>query len=424
MSKKSNALEAKLFRIFRSYMSIAVAVLMVLTFIAVACMNGIVNALLLSVGEAVAFIVLFIMIGNKMKQRLKKIADPITGMTQQIEKMAQGSLEYESQDNEEQIVEIDKLQYNIVTFCVSLKNIITDIDFVLKAMASGNFNITSQAKEDYVGDFAPILESMREINHALSDTLAEIYDSSVQVSLASEQMADSAGALAEGATEQAGSVDHLLSGVATITEEVKASAEQSVKMSDDMRSVGDTASESGSQMEQLTTAMHLISQSSQEIANIIGTIEGIATQTNLLSLNAAIEAARAGETGKGFAVVAEEIRALATQCAQAANNTRGLIETALNEVENGNQIAQATADSLYKVVESVNSVVIMVDESKKASEMQAVAMEDINSGIEQISGVIQNNSATAQESSATSEELSAQAQTLKELVGRFEFKKR
>jgi methyl-accepting chemotaxis protein len=176
-------------------------------------------------------------------------------------------------------------------------------------------------------------------------------------------------------------------------------------------------------MTALTDAMGRINETSTKIENIISDIEDIASQTNLLSLNAAIEAARAGEAGKGFAVVADQIRKLAEQSAQSAVDTRQLIEGSLQEIAEGNKAAESASAALEEVVEGIKEI---AEESKMLSEQsaeQARAMEQAESGVNQISEVVQSNSAAAQESSATSEELSAQAVSLNELVGQFVLRK-
>lgn len=180
------------------------------------------------------------------------------------------------------------------------------------------------------------------------------------------------------------------------------------------------AEKSKDELNALTEAMERISTTSREIQNIIGAIEDIASQTNLLSLNASIEAARAGEAGKGFAVVADQIGKLAADSAQSAVNTRELIEKALQEVDNGNEITGKTVAALNEILEMMAGFADAAKQSNETSKSQAQMLQQIEQGIEQISSVVQSNSASAQETSATSEELSAQAETLKELVSKFQ----
>ena len=172
-------------------------------------------------------------------------------------------------------------------------------------------------------------------------------------------------------------------------------------------------------MEELTDAMGRIATTSNQIKNIIAEIEDIASQTNLLSLNAAIEAARAGEAGRGFAVVADQIRKLAEQSADSAINTRQMIETSLEEVERGSRLTAETEEALKNVISGLDAIVQTVSDVRSASDRQSESMHQIDQVVEQITGVVQTNSASAEESSATSEELSAQAQTLNDLVMQF-----
>ena len=165
--------------------------------------------------------------------------------------------------------------------------------------------------------------------------------------------------------------------------------------------------------------MDKINETSKKIENITADIEDIASQTNLLSLNASIEAARAGEAGKGFAVVADQIRQLAEQSAKSAVDTRELIEGALKEIEQGNSAALNAQESLKLVVDGIESIAETSKTLSSASELQANSMEQAESGVNQIAEVVQSNSAAAQQTSATSEELSAQAETLRDLVGKF-----
>ena len=158
------------------------------------------------------------------------------------------------------------------------------------------------------------------------------------------------------------------------------------------------------------------------IAEIATTIEEIADETALLSLNASIEAARAGEAGRGFAVVAGEIGKLANQSAEAVNDTKKLIDTSLEHVSDGNVIAGQTTEALQNMLVELESAVEIVREASAAAEAQPMAIQEMDAGMSKISAVVEENSATAQTTSATSQELSAQANMLSELVSKFKLK--
>lgn len=379
--------------------------------------NSLYHTLIILVLLTVIFLVLITWIIFSL---IKKMMLPINYVVTAAEQIAEGNLEIELHANSND--EIGKLTAAFQNTVESLKNIITDEAYLLKEMSEGNFNVNSAAKKNYKGNFLPILNSLTSINLKLSNTIKEIKDSSTQVTCASEQMAKAAQSLAEGSTSQANSVEELLSTVEEITLQVDKNAESAVQVNIQANHASEFAKGSNKKMKQMTSAMDKINETSKQIAEIINAIEDIATQTNLLSLNAAIEAARAGESGKGFAVVADEIRHLAEQSSIAANNTRKLIETAIHEVNNGSQIAEETAKSLDYVTEEITDIAQIIETVKEASNVQSNSMKQITKGIKQISEVIESTSATAEESSATSEELFAQSESLKELVEQFQLK--
>lgn len=305
----------------------------------------------------------------------------------------------------------------------NLNILIRDMDNLLTKMAEGNFNIRTSAEESYVGDFRNMLLSMRKLNITLSDALKQIAEVSDQVSVGAGQMAENAQFMAEGATDQAGAVEELNATITDVTVKAEESAKNAKDAFEKAQISAKTATESSEKIENITKAMERINSTSKEIEHIITVIEDIASQTNLLSLNAAIEAARAGEAGKGFAVVASQIGKLAADSAQSAVITRDLIIKSLQEIKTGNQITMQTKEALMQIIKEMQEFAQIASENSEAFQAQAATLREIEGGIEQISVVVQNNSSSAEETSATSQELSAQSDNLNNLVNRFETRK-
>ena len=349
------------------------------------------------------------------------ITDPIEELESAAAKLKNGDLDVEILYNGND--ELGNLASNFKITCDTLKEIIQDVRDLLGNMANGNFNVETEIAEDYVGEFIFLKDSINGLNEHLSETLGMINESSEQVAMGSVQLSEGAQTLAEGATDQAGAVEELTATVENVSDIAMSSAEKTENTYVMIVEAEKNAEESKQKLGELTSAMERISDTSKEIQNIIGAIEDIASQTNLLSLNASIEAARAGEAGKGFAVVADQIGKLASDSAQSAVDTKELIEKALQEIENGNLITEKTVETLEEILASMKSFAEAAHGITESSQNQAELLKQIESGIEQISEVVQSNSAAAEETSATSEELSAQAEELRSLVAQFELKK-
>lgn len=346
----------------------------------------------------------------------KGISIPVENMVSIAKKISQGDLnvdiDIESKD------EVGELASAFKDTIHTLNLYIGDISNLLTAIGTGNLTIKSNVT--YKGSFVAIQNSITEILQSLNNTLIQIEKSASMVSSGSQQIAASGVSLSEGSMEQASAIEELNATLNDVSDQIQNSAENANSAYEKASSVGSQILESNEKMNLMLKAMSEINESSKQIELIMHTIEDIASQTNLLSLNAAIEAARAGEAGKGFAVVANEIRELANQSSEAAKNTNTLIEASMKAVENGSLIANETASALHTVIEGANQVQENANTISKASQKQAQAIAEVTEAVEQISGVVQNNSATAEETAASSQELSSQAQLLNELIQRFE----
>lgn len=361
-------------------------------------------------------------LGQQMVKALtENILEPLEQIENAAEAMSQGNLEidvtYEAED------ELGKLAQSFRRTASSLKEVVEDIDQLLAEFAKGNFDAKSRNIEVYRGNFSEILSKLEETETGLSQTISNVQESSNQVSAGADQLAQSAQGLAEGATDQAAALEELTSSVNEVAEHVAENTKSTDRVHDQAKEVAIKADSGTSKMKELIESMKHISDTTNDIQAVIGKIESIASQTNLLSLNASIEAARAGEAGKGFAVVAEQIKELAEESAASAEETRVMLTNSLNQVEIGSNVADQTSQFMAEMIEQLDVVVMEVAKIRQVSDKQAESVKQISQAVEQVSGVVQANSATSEQVSATSQELSASAEGLDEMISGFQIRK-
>ncbi|SOC07962.1 methyl-accepting chemotaxis protein [Pseudobutyrivibrio ruminis] len=356
---------------------------------------------------------------KKADTLIKTIENDLAVLAKATEEIAEGNvhveIDYEA-DNE-----IGKVVNELRTAVDSLSFYIDEIGSKMSTMANGNFNISFEKNFD--GDFRAIQTAIESFSQQISDSMTEIMEVSDMVSEGANQIAGAGQNLADTVTSQANIVEDLSVTVNDITDQISSNSTDATQISKEVEVVAQNIVEGNQRMQDVVNAMDAISASSQEISKIIDTINAIADQTNLLSLNASIEAARAGEAGKGFAVVATEVSQLAGQTVEAAQNTAGLINASLQSVQEGIAIANDTAEKLNGMVSQVQGIADKVKTIAEASNSQAASVKEMSANISEISSVGQNNAATSEESLALSYEMNEHADSLKGLVERFELKK-
>lgn len=371
----------------------------------------------------VALIIIFaagiVMIALSIKKSADKLTKPILELNHTAQQLAAGNLDVDIHITSED--EIGELGNSFQKTVDRLKEYIAYIDEtaqVLSQIADGKLRIDLQY--DYVGEFQKIKTALLNISDSMNQVMVGINDSAERVSLGANELASASQVLAEGAQAQAASIEEISATTTTMADQVENSRRDAETSAQATAQAAVMIEENQEKMKLMIDAMNKIQETSRQVVGIIQTIEDIASQTNLLSLNASIEAARAGEAGKGFAVVADEIGKLAQESSKAANNTRELIEISMEEITKGNTIANGAMDSLKESVSAVNNVNEMIQNTAGVAVIQAESMRQLQIGIDEITHSIQDNSAASQETSATSEELASQAEMLNKMVQKFE----
>lgn len=294
-----------------------------------------------------------------------------------------------------------------------LGHAVEELEYIAEADLSRSIEIPGR------NEIGQLFKGMRHMQQSLGKIVTGVRDSSSAIRTGSNEISSGNADLSSRTEEQAASLQETASSMEELSATVKQNADNAQQANSLADEASTTASQSGEVMTEVTTTMRGISESSEKVAEIIGMIDSIAFQTNILALNASVEAARAGEQGRGFAVVASEVRDLAGRSADAAREIKQLIESSSQQVKEGSALVDKANETVEEVVNSVKRVTDIMDEISTASQEQSSSIDQVTQAVSQMDQVTQQNAALVEETSAAASSLEDQCKRLEQEVSVF-----
>lgn len=369
---------------------------------------------------AVAFLAGFVRLAQQCLRTIRfsqtELLTPIIKVSDQMALLADGNLHTDF-DLKEDDSEVGNMVAAIRFMKDNMAAIIDEISYILEQMGQGNYIVA--VKQNYVGEYVKIKDSLNKIMEEMRSTVSTIQDVAREIDSGSAQLAYAADDLATACTGQATEVSDLM----MLLTELGNSIEYNEKEAEEAVKIANLASStlvvSAQKMDELREAMREISQCSEQIISVIAAISDIGDEIDLLSLNASIESARAGEAGKGFAVVAEQVKKLAEASQNAVGQTSELIERTVQSVEVGTRISRDAAANMEEVQMGAEETTGRINAIVEKLKMEVESIAHINESIGVVAGIVDNNSATSEETAAVSEQQKAQVESMVDLMNKF-----
>ena len=331
-------------------------------------------------------------------------------------RLAEGDLDVKLQPTRSQD-EIGVLQNSMYELSRRLSEMMRETNHILGEIANHNLMVSDMA--EYPGEFNELSRSVNSIRQILKRLIVMVQQSAEEVHTSATQLSKAADALAQSVTSESLSISNLRNNVENITEQINNSSINCHQVDSQLNELNHEIQIGNEEMTRLYEAVSEAEKESADIQKIVEAIDGIAFQTNILSLNASVEAARAGESGKGFAVVAEEVRSLAMRCAEESGKTAELVGNCLSAVKRAKGHADTASECMNRVVSNSFEIAKSFTEISDATEEQAENSKHIIGELSRITDVVESNTATAEETAASTDLLTAQAEKLTRLVRAF-----
>jgi methyl-accepting chemotaxis protein len=289
----------------------------------------------------------------------------------------------------------------------------------MQEIGSGTGDLTQRLPVHGQDELAEIAEAFNKFVKKIEHVMHDVRTSSESIANASSEIATGTLDLSNRTEQTASNLEETAASMEQLTDAVRHSADSAISANQLAGSSAQIANRGGEVVSQVVSTMYEISASSSRISEIIGTIDGIAFQTNILALNAAVEAARAGDQGRGFAVVASEVRSLAGRSAQAAKEIKQLIGNSVERVEAGTTLVAQAGQTMGEIVGSIQMVSGIVEKISAGAATQRRGIDEINAAISQLDQMTQQNAALVEQSTAAAESMREQAQELARVVSTF-----
>lgn len=349
--------------------------------------------------------------------RTDRILQEASGIIDNTHQLVKGNLDVTI--NSEEYTVLKELAEDVNRISITFHDYIDEISRILSHLSAGNMTVGFSKELQYQGDFQPIQNALHKIRHSLKNSFEDINLLSIQVDKLSRRVESGTVQIADNSSLQAELIRDLTDTIYQITDQTVANANDSETASKRMLEIQKEAEYSKDCMDQMLISIQKVQTSAKDISHIIDIINGLASQTKLLALNASIEAARAGEAGAGFSDVASEIGLLAQKSATAVKQTTLLISNSISTAQITGSIAEKTEESLSAILSSVNEAVKLCTGIADASAIQARELKNTSQIITDISGAVQNNAACTHENSILASDLSGVSTGLRELLKRY-----